>query len=51
MNRHLMANVFFFTFKSTLDMAQTQIGTPNCLAPEVWQNKKYNKNGEILETV
>ena len=31
----------------TFDMAETKIGTPHMMAPEIWENKKYNQKSDI----
>lgn len=33
--------------KATFDMAQTKIGTPCVMAPEIWENKMYNQKSDI----
>ncbi len=33
--------------KATFDMAQTKIGTPCAMAPEIWENKMYNQKSDI----
>lgn len=33
--------------KQTDDLAVTKIGTPYCMAPEIWDGKSYNQKSDI----
>lgn len=33
--------------EETFDLAKTKIGTPFCMAPEIWENLPYNQKSDI----